>query len=143
MDIKIVEGVDEPQVIIKCWKIDNEIIRLKGHIELFDKRLSVKKDGKIYFVNSWDVLYFETVDNRTFLYTEKDVMEIRTRLYELEFILSDKDFIRISKSTIVNINKIVCLRPEINRTIEATMCNGEKIIISRKYVKVFRAILSI
>lgn len=144
MDIQIVEHKEETlQIIIKCRQIDNEIMRLKYHIELFDNKLSARKENELYFIHSSDVLYFESVDNRTFLYTVDDVMEIKQRLYELEEILSDKDFIRISKSQIVNINKIRSLKPELNRTILATMCNGEQLSISRKYVQAVRSILSI
>ena len=143
MDIKIVEDIKGTlQIVIKCKKIDDEIKRLKNHIELFDKKLYAKKDNKMFFVNSSDILYFDSVDNRTFLYTEDDVMEIKQRLYELEVSLSDKDFVRISKSQIVNINKIRSLKPELNRTILATMSNGEQLYISRKYVKVIRDMLS-
>lgn len=144
MDIQIIEHAeDSPQVIIKCRKIDDEVIRLKKHIELFDKKLQAKKENELYFVHSSDVLYFESVDNRTFLYTEDSVLEVRQRLYELEMFLSDKDFIRTSKSQIVNINKIKALKPELNRTILATMCNGEQLSISRKYVQAIRVMLSI
>ncbi|MFR1709505.1 MAG: LytTR family DNA-binding domain-containing protein [Clostridium sp.] len=144
MDIQIVEHVKEAlQVIIRCKQIDDEIMQLKSHIELFDKKLQAKKDNDLYFINSSDVLYFESVDNRTYLYTKDDVMEVKQRLYELEVILSDKDFIRISKSQIVNINKIRSLKPELNRTILATMCNGEQLCISRKYVQAIRNMLSI
>ena len=144
MDIQIVEHKENNmQIIIKCRQIDNEVIRLKSYIELFDSKLSAKKDNELYFINSSDVLYFESVDNRTFLNTTDDVMEINQRLYELENILSDKDFARISKSQIVNINKIQSLKPELNRTILATMCNNEQLSISRKYVKTIRDILSI
>ncbi len=144
MDIRIIEHEGEqPQVVIKCRQIDDEILRLKYHIELFDKKLQAKKNNEWYFVNSLDVLYFESVDNRTFLYTKDDVMEVRQRLYELEGILPDRDFIRISKSQIVNINKIKALKPELNRTILATMCNGEQLCISRKYVPAIRSLLSI
>lgn len=144
MDIQIVEHVKEAlQVIIRCKQIDDEIMQLKSHIELFDKKLQAKKDNDLYFINSSDVLYFESVDNRTYLYTKDDVMEVKQRLYELEIILSDKDFIRISKSQIVNINKILSLKPELNRTILATMCNGEHLCISRKYVQAIRNMLSI
>ena len=143
MDIKIVEDIKSTlQIVIRCKKIDDEIKRLKNHIELFDKKLYAKKDNKMFFVNSSDILYFDSVDNRTFLYTEDDVMEIKQRLYELEVSLSDKDFVRISKSQIVNINKIRSLKPELNRTILATMSNGEQLYISRKYVKVIRDMLS-
>ena len=110
-DIQIVEHLKETlQVVIKCRQIDDEVIRLKCHIELFDRKLQAKKDGEWYFINSSDVLYFESVDNRTFLYTEDDIMEVKLRLYELEVSLSDKDFIRISKFQIVNINKIRSLK---------------------------------
>ena len=144
MDIQIVEHLKETlQVVIKCRQIDDEVIRLKCHIELFDRKLQAKKDGEWYLINSSDVLYFESVDNRTFLYTEDEIMEVKQRLYELEMSLSDKDFIRISKSQIVNINKIRSLKPELNRTILATMCNGEQLYISRKYVQAIRNILSI
>ena len=144
MDIQIVEHLKETlQVVIKCRQIDDEIMRLKCHIELFDRKLQAKKDNEWYFINSSDVLYFESVENRTFLYTEDDVMEVKQRLYELEVILSDKDFLRISKSQIVNINKVKSLKPELNRTILATMCNGEQLNISRKYVQAIRNILSL
>lgn len=144
MDIQIIEHREETlQVVIKCSKIDDEVRKLKTHIELYDKRIQAKRDNEICFTNALDVLYFESVDNRTFLYTEDDVMEIKQRLYELEVTLSEKDFIRISKSQIVNINKIKALKPEINRTILATMCNGEQLNISRKYVRDIRQILSI
>lgn len=144
MDIQVIEDIKEKlQVVIKCQRIDDEIIRLKYHIEMFDQKLQAKKDNEWCFVNLFDVLYFESVDNRTFLYTRDDVMEVKQRLYELEMILSDKDFIRISKSQIININKVKSLRPEINRTILATMCNGEQLFISRKYVPAIRSLLSI
>ena len=144
MDIQIMEQASGSlQVIIKCRQIDEDIIRLKSHIELFDRKLSAKKENELYFINLSDVLYFESVDNRIYLYTEKDVLEIKQRLYELEYLLSDKDFIRISKSQIANIQKITSLKPELNRTILATMCNGEQLSISRKYVKTLRNLLSV
>lgn len=144
MNIQIVENIKETmQVVIKCRQIDDEVMRLKCHIELFNKKLHAKKENELHFINSFDVLYFESVDNHTFLYTEDDVLEVKQRLYELEVILSDKDFIRISKSQIVNINKIKTLKPELNRTILVTMCNGEQLYISRKYVQAIRNMLSI
>lgn len=144
MDIQIVESIKETlKVIIKCRQLNDEVLRLKCHIELFDRKIQAKRNNITYFVNSLDVLYFESVDNRTFLYTVNDVLEVKLRLYELETLLSEKDFIRISKSQIVNINKIRALKPELNRTILATMCNGEQLYISRKYVNSIRNVLAI
>ena len=144
MDIQIVKhNENTTNIIIKCKQVDDEILRLKTHIELFDNTLRAKKENETYLIHSSDVLYFESVDNRTFLCTEDNVMEIGQRLYELEQILPKQDFARISKSQIVNLNKILSLKPELNRTILATMCNNEKLSISRNYVKSIRNILSI
>ena len=140
MDIQIIEHIKETlSVVIQCNKIDDEVMRLKSHIESFDNKLYAQKDGTQFWVNLSEVLYFESVDNHTFLYTQEDVMEIN----QLEEILSDKDFVRISKSLIVNINKIRSLKPELNRTILVTLCNGELLYISRKYVPFVRKLLSI
>jgi len=143
MEIQILENESKLQVLIKCKQVDERINRLKAHIELFDNKIQAKEENEYRMVNAMEILYFESVDERVFLYTEEAVMEVKQRLYELEEILSEKDFIRISKSQIVNINKIKALKPEINRTIMATMCNGEQLYVSRKYVKEFRALLGV
>lgn len=143
MDIQIEEHYEGLQVVIRCPEENTKIHRLKAHIALFDSRLQAKGNGSTCFVNAGDVLYFESVDDRTFLYTADAVLEIMQRLYALEDMLSKQDFLRISKSQIVNIQKIRTLHPELNRTITATLCNGEKLTISRKYVPHLKQLLSL
>lgn len=145
MDIKIIENISETlQVIINCRKKDERTVRLAEYIEKFEAdRLQAKLDGRTYFIAYNEVMYFDCADNRTFLYTEDEVYEIKHRLYELEEILPERDFIRTSKSQIININKISSLKPELNRTLLAVMCTGERLYISRKYVKKIRELLEV
>ncbi len=144
MDVEVIKTDDETlKVIIKCRQVTDEVLRLKSHISLFNQKILAKEEGESFFVDASDVLYFDSVDNRTFLYTTNQILEVKYRLYELEEFLSDKDFIRISKSNIINVNKISTLKPELNRTILATLCNGEKLSISRNYVKQFKELLSL
>ncbi|MBQ5417573.1 MAG: LytTR family transcriptional regulator DNA-binding domain-containing protein, partial [Oscillospiraceae bacterium] len=81
-----------------------------------------------------DVLYIESVDNRTFLYTDTDTYETREKLYHLEDILREKHFLRISKSMLLNLMKLRSVRPALNGRFSAILSNGEEVIISRKYV---------
>ena len=141
MDIIIEERAEAPAVIIRCKSIDEHVTRLKAHIELFEHRLTVQQDGARSYIETTSVLYFESVDDRTFLYTDGAVLESSLRLYEVENALSDHGFLRISKSVVVNLYQIRSLRPEINRTITATMCNGERLVISRLYAKKLRSLL--
>lgn len=65
-----------------------------------------KKDGATYPLRPEDIYYFESIDDKTFAYCEKDVYECSLRLYELEQQFARADFVRISKSCILNIMKL-------------------------------------
>lgn len=144
MDVQIIQGIrGKPQVVIRCEELDDEILRLKLHIQTFGTKLQASSEKETCFVNIPDILYFESVDSRTFLYTEGSVLELKQRLYELEALLPIGDFIRSSKSQIINVGKIKSLKPELNRTISVTMCNGEKLCISRRYVSAVKKLLSL
>jgi DNA-binding LytR/AlgR family response regulator len=99
----------------------------QGNIEGF-------KEEKQYRIALSDLYYIEAVDEKTFLYLEKDCYESKRRLYEFEELLSDRSFARISKSVIVNMMKITAIKPALNSRFMCQLKNGEKIIISRKYV---------
>ena len=136
MEIEIVHNrQDGIGVTIDCPKVDQTVERLKAHIEQFDSRIKGSCNGRICFVEIKDIYYFDSVDNRTFLYTKNQCVEVLYRLYELEEMLTERDFIRISKSQIVNIQQMKSLVPQMNRTLLITMNNEERLCISRRYVK--------
>ena len=129
-------------VEIRCRQIDKRVERLKTYVERFDDTIIGKNDGEYVNINSTEILYIESVDNKVFIYTESNVYETDKKLYEFEEIFDAKDFFRCGKSLILNIRKIKSLRPEITRNILATMTNGEVVVISRRYVKAFKELLT-
>lgn len=144
MEVTVVKHEEKDlKVRIFCCQIDGKVKKLKQHIELFDENIRGKRNNETVFVKLSEVLYFEVVDNRTFLYTVDDVLEVEQKLYELESVLSTRDYIRSSKSQIINIHKIASLKPELNRSIQATLCNGERLNISRRYAKEIKDLLGI
>ena len=88
-----------------------------------------------------DVCYIESVDGKTFLYTKKRVYETSYRIYELEEMLKAKHFLRVSKPMLVNLMKIRSIQPALNGRFTAVLSSGEKIIISRNYVKALKEAL--
>lgn len=143
MKIRIFENESELAVDIRCESVNDRVLKLREHIELFDRKLCARSEGETRYIPASEVLYFESVDERTFLYTDREVFEIKLRLYELEDALSPAGFLRVSKSAVVNLNRISSLRPELNRNVIATMENGERVVISRSYVKKLRSVLEI
>jgi len=133
MKVKIVEGYNNIEIIIKCPAITNEIRKLEAHINSFTTEVPCIKNGETFLVDISDVLYFESVDKRTFLYTVTDVYDLSLKLYEIEEMLKNAGFVRTAKSQIINTYKITSLRPDFGSRLEVTMLSGEKLIVSRQY----------
>lgn len=131
------------KVTIACKDTTDHVKNLKKYIEMYKERIRGKCGQEIVYIELSEILYFEAVERRVFLYTVDQVVEIAEKLYELETLLPAEDFIRCSKSMIVNINKIVSLRPELNRTVSVTMCNQERLQISRRYVAAFKKVIGL
>lgn len=140
MKINIEESAQysEVEITIQCPHIDENLERLIAGIRLFNASISGKKDGSIYFLKPEDVLYFDTVDERVFIYTTEGVYETSLKLYELEERFSGTSILRVGKSLILNLLKIDHVSPLLNGRIEAVLINGEKVIISRQYVPGFK-----
>ena len=141
MKVYITQGSSETAVEIHCAAADAKTEKLKKYIEAYGMTLSGRSEGETRVVPLNEILYFESVDGRTFIYTAESVLETEKKLYELEQWLDPGDFYRCSKSCIININKVEKLRPEISRNITAFMAGGDAITISRRYVGGFRAII--
>ena len=104
----------------------------------------VAYDGNdIHRIQSVSIYYFEVVDNKTFIYCKDRVYESKQKLYELEDSLENNDFLRISKSVILNLRKIKSLSPALSGRFEASLDNGERVIISRQYVSALKKRLGV
>ena len=143
MKIKIVERLGDVEVTIKCPEITEDIRKLESLLHGYAKKLSCNKGGTTYLVDTRDVLYFESVDKQSFLYTESEVYELSLKLYEIEEMLSDAGFIRSAKSQILSTHKIASLCPDFGGRIEVTMQGGERLIVSRQYAKSLKERLGI
>lgn len=140
MKITIEDRMDgqEDEIIIRCKQMDEHLLKLIYAIKAGSEKLTVTSGNDIVQVAPKDVFYFEAVDNKVFLYLEKEVYETKLKLYELEDRFVGTDFLRVSKSVIMNLSKVKTLSPAFNGRFEATMKNGEKVIISRQYVPVLK-----
>ncbi|MDR0948797.1 MAG: LytTR family transcriptional regulator DNA-binding domain-containing protein [Lachnospiraceae bacterium] len=141
--IEDIQPGEEEMVILRCTQVDPALLKLINSMKNGAITLTANQDGKWHRVLSKDIYYFESVDHRVFLYTEAECMECRQKLYELEDLLSIDQFYRISKSVIVNLQYVKTLAPAFHGRLEATLTNGEKLIISRQYVSSLKEILGL
>ena len=140
VDIRQIDS-GEDEIIVRYREQTPEIRRIleainSGHVKLYGRT----EEGAAC-VSPGDVYYIETVDDRTFAYTQNEVIKLDGSLAKLLEELDDIRFFRCSKSVIINIDKVERLRALASNRIDATMKNGEHIIISRTYASEFRRIL--
>lgn len=133
---QIKQGEDE--LILNYKKLNEEINRIISFVNGLNMKLIGFKDKEQIMINTEDMLYAESVDGRVFIYTDNEVYRINYSLLQLEGILTDRNFFRCSKSMIININHVASLKSLSSNRIDATMENGERIMISRTYATEFR-----
>ena len=141
LEVRKIPETEPEMVEIRYHWITDEVQEIISFVKSRQGQLSALQDGKRYEVLVADLFYAESVDDRVFLYTAADSYEIRMKLYELEDLLKNRSFLRISKSMLVNLMKISSVRPALNGRFSAGLKNGEEIIISRKYVPELKRIL--
>ena len=101
-----------------------------------------REDG-MHRLHLAEILYFEVVDDRSFCYTQGAVYEAKEKLYEFERLCAGSSLFRCSKSMILNADRIDYVRPSLSGRFEAVLSNGEKVIVSRKYVADLKRMLGV
>ena len=132
----------QPEVVeIHCHKISDEVKEIVAFVKSRQGQLTGVIDDRQFEIALGDIFYIEAVDNKVFIYTQSKVYETKQKLYELEDVLKEKKFLRISKSTLLNLMKISSIKPALNGRFTAVLYSDEEIVISRKYVPEFKKAL--
>lgn len=126
---------NQPEIVeIHCHKVSDEVKEIIAYVKSRQGQLTGSMDDMQFEIPVGDIFYIESVDNKTFAYTQNEVYELRQKLYEVEDLLREKHFLRTSKSTLLNLMKISAIKPALNSRFTAVLFSGEETVISRKYV---------
>jgi len=122
------------EVIVRCHDPGAEWVSNVTEASSVHRMICGWQDDSMHRLRLSEVFYFEVVDDRSFLYTRTAVYEAKEKLYEFERLCEGSTLFRCSKSMILNATKIDYVRPSLSGRFEAVLSNGEKVIVSRKYV---------
>lgn len=104
--------------------------------------LPVKRGQDIVLLDFEDIFMIRVEDKQTKVYDDNNEFKIKKPLYQIEDTL-DSNFVRISKSTIVNLRKIERVAPSFKGMMFIELKNGLKDNISRKYLSDFKQALDL
>lgn len=103
-----------------------------SELELLHNICSLSYDNLNHSLKEKDIICFKKQGNDLHIYTKKAKIEIRKSLKQLESILNPKLFIKVNKSTIINIRQVRTI-DKTNRTI--LLKNNDTIVYGRTYTK--------
>ena len=96
-------------------------------------RLIIKADGRITFLNTHEIDWIEADDKYVHLHTGKGARMVRQTLSAMETQLDPARFVRIHRSTMVNIERIKELQPLFNGEYSLHLEDKTKLTLSRTY----------
>lgn len=138
-------GKEETEVKICASEYNEEveqIVKALKEIQYSKSKFSGEKDEKIYFLKKEEIDAVFSQNGKIYLKSQGQNFSSKYRLYELEEKLGSS-FVRISKSTLVNINEITSMEMEFNGKMKLYLKNGEVEYTSRNYLKQIKQALGI
>lgn len=144
IEIKIDSDCKEPRIIVMTDKVTEEINELVKQLsEGTPQIIAGFREDMVEILNQEEIISIYASSGKVFAKTEKDEYLLRMRLYEIEDRLSKLSFVRISKSEIINLNKVKSFDLSFVGTICVTLSNGTITYVSRRYVSKIKQVLGI
>ncbi|MBR5421220.1 MAG: LytTR family transcriptional regulator DNA-binding domain-containing protein [Lachnospiraceae bacterium] len=140
IDIRQIDSGEE-SIVIRYKELRPEIKKILDVLNGGNTKITGRKDDQRVVIDPEDILYIESVDDKTFACTREDVFRMDYSLQGMLLQLNDIRFFRCSKAMIINVDKVKSLKSLSSNRIDATLDNGEHIIISRAYASEFRKYL--
>lgn len=101
-------------------------------------RLIIKSEGRIFFIKTEDINWIEAAGNYVTLHVGQEEFLMRETMAGMEAKLDPKQFIRIHRSHIVNIESIKEIKPWFNGEYHVDLKDGTQLTLSRKYRQNFK-----
>lgn len=129
-------SLKEDYVAVHFRKETEEIRAVRSFFSSFKKIMGKKEDG-VYKLYPGSIYYLEVVDRKLFACQESEVCQLEDSLQHFLDCFADQGFVRIGKSTAVNLYKVDRIKADLNMRLRLYMDNGEMLILNRTYKKTF------
>ncbi len=120
----------------KSGDLQSRMSALLGELKTQPKtanRLVVKTEGRVLLLKAEDVDWVEAADNYIVLHVGADTHMLRETMNSIESRLPPGKFVRVNRSTIVNLDRVKELQPLFHGEYVIILRTGAKVTLSRGY----------
>lgn len=122
------------KISIEIAKESENINKLIEYIKNFEKKqVVVSKGNEIQTIELSEILYFYSDKKYNYCKTVNEEFKIKSKLYELE--KNDVNFLRISKSCVINVQNVKCFDLGETSKIIVRFCDDSEQIVARRKIK--------
>lgn len=144
IEVKLDPQYTVPKVIVLTDRLTEEINTLVVRLSEEAPQLIAGFQGDVLrLIEPQELLRVYSSDKKVLAVTADGEFVLRQRLYELEERFAGTKLVRISNSEMINMAKVRSFDLSIAGTICATMSDGTKAYVSRRYVTKIKKILGI
>jgi len=104
----------------------------------YESHLFVQKSEKLYNLPIDDIVYLEASGDYTIITTKNDQFVSSSGIGRLEELMNPDTFIRVHRSTIINLNYLKEIERHFNGGMMVKMQSGKSFPVSRTYAKLIR-----
>ena len=96
-------------------------------------RIAVRTNGRVVFLKAADIDWIEAADNYACLHVGREVHILRETMSELEARLDPARFIRVHRSTIVNLDRVKELQPWFRGDYKVLLNDGTELTLTKSH----------
>lgn len=142
VEIKVLEEAVKTYAVIYTNQIDEEVLQVVDVIENVNGVITAVDEEKTIVLRAKDIYMIRVENNKAVIYCKERKYVSKKRLLELEKMLKGS-FMKISKTTIVNLDYIISAEASFGGVMCLVMKNGCKDYVSRKYLPEFKKYLGL
>lgn len=143
-EIRIDGTEPEPRALILTPEMTEEVVRAVRLLETGPyRRLAGYRDSRAELLDPGTISRIRADGDNVLADTLKGTCRLRLRLYEVEQRLDPRQFVRISRSELINLDQVQSFDLRMSGTIEVRMQDGCCSYVARRYVKKIREELGV
>ena len=118
------------------------LLQQLGEAPAYRTRFAVRAGERFHVVRAADITWIEAADNYVRLHVSGGSHLLRATVREMEGMLDPRRFLRISRSAIVNVDRIREIQPWFRGDYVVILQNGAEVTSTRGYRDVLKALLA-
>lgn len=144
IEVKLNQEYENTKIVIYTKEMSDQIDNIISKLQdITDEKIIGYKNEEAFILEKDEIECVYSEDKKIYARANNEIYQIKKRIFELEKILYENNFVRTSNSEIVNFKKVTSMDFKITGTIILKLESGNITYTSRRYIKKIKEYLGL